>query len=416
MSQYLNTLTLTKGFFLALLGSLFIYLHFYGFSLRLIESILGMLSLYLLLPSSSRVWFWYGFFMGLLWFWWIGLSFIHYQMLWVIPFVLFAIGVLYGGLFWLIATLSEKISRYKNSSFSYTISLLVKALGLLSLSYIHPFGFNWMKPELMFVSSYFGITKWHFGLLLGVMVLSLTKKMPSILLLTLLALQLPSTPHQSSHPEIALITTHIPVEKKWDTSLQPQHFQALLHSIDQAIEEKKTLVILPESVFATFLNHSQPLIDALKSRAKKITIVTGGLYWDGTTPRNSTYIFTKDGKVTIANKVVLVPFGEANPLPDFLSHWVNKIFYDNAIDYKADAHVSDYTVDGTTYRNAICFEATSETLYKNHPKNMIVLSNNGWFTPSIEPTLQKLLLLYYHRKYGTTIYHAINMSESYVIL
>ena len=46
---------------------------------------------------------------------------------------------------------------------------------------------------------------------------------------------------------------------------------------------------------------------------------------------------------------------------------------------------------------------------------MIVLSNNGWFVPSTEPTLQKLLLLYYNKKYDTTIYHSINMSPSYII-
>ena len=46
---------------------------------------------------------------------------------------------------------------------------------------------------------------------------------------------------------------------------------------------------------------------------------------------------------------------------------------------------------------------------------MIVLSNNGWLTPSIEPTQQKILLQYYSKKYGTTIYHAVNMSDSYVV-
>ena len=46
---------------------------------------------------------------------------------------------------------------------------------------------------------------------------------------------------------------------------------------------------------------------------------------------------------------------------------------------------------------------------------MIVLSNNGWFHPSVESTLQKLLLQYYSKKYDTTIYHSVNMSESYVI-
>jgi len=116
----------------------------------------------------------------------------------------------------------------------------------------------------------------------------------------------------------------------------------------------------------------------------------------------------------------LVPFGEANPLPDFLSDWVNEVFYDGAIDYKASDKVTDYHIDGTTYRNAICFEATSEKLYEKdkkgqRPKNMIVLSNNGWFHPSIESSLQKLLLQYYSKKYGTTIYHSVNMSTSYMI-
>ncbi|HSR74910.1 MAG TPA: hypothetical protein VLL31_08725, partial [Sulfurovum sp.] len=159
---------------------------------------------------------------------------------------------------------------------------------------------------------------------------------------------------------------------------------------------------------------SPKLIKRLQEKAKRISIVTGGLYWDGKTPRNTTYIFT-DNKISIANKVVLVPFGESNPLPDFFSDWVNEVFYDGAVDYVASRDVIDYSIDGEVYRNAICFEATSERLYEGSPKKMIVLSNNGWFTPSIEPTLQKLLLKYYSKKYGTTIYHSVNMSGSYII-
>jgi len=94
---------------------------------------------------------------------------------------------------------------------------------------------------------------------------------------------------------------------------------------------------------------------------------------------------------------------------------VNKVFYDGAVDYKASENVVDYSINGITYRNAICFEATSEKLYEDEPEKMIVLSNNGWFTPSTEPTLQKLLLQYYSKKYGTIIYHSVNMSKSYII-
>jgi len=40
----------------------------------------------------------------------------------------------------------------------------------------------------------------------------------------------------------------------------------------------------------------------------------------------------------------------------------------------------------------------------------------GWFKPSIEPVLQKDLLKYYSNIYGTTIYHSINGSSSYVVV
>jgi len=233
------------------------------------------------------------------------------------------------------------------------------------------------------------------------------------LLLIVFAYQ-PHLPAQMKPDDnIRLVTTHTSVKDKWNEALHAAQFEELFKQIDQAIKEKKKLVILPESVFPVFLNRSK-ILDRLNEKAKQISIVTGGLYWDGKTPRNSTYIFTNN-KITVANKVVLVPFGESNPLPDFLSDWVNKVFYDGAVDYVASPNVVDYKIDGKIYRNAICFEATCERLYEGVPENMIVLSNNGWFTPSIEPTLQKLLLQYYSKKYGTTIYHSVNMSESYVV-
>ena len=424
------------GFGIAFSGSLFIYLSSFGIDLPLFNTLSGLLSLYLLLTSGPKTWFFSGFFFGLLWFWWVGLSFIHYQMPWVIPFVILFIATVYGGIFWLIAKIAFSVQRLAfrygkkefNSSLSSFlwdhiiihhssfISLSLKALGILGLSYVHPFTFDWFKPELMFVESYLGIEKWQFALILAGLVLTIQYHKAYFLLLLIPAYAphapiytLPNTDH------IEIVTTHTPVEEKWDKGKHPTQFRELLQKIDNAIDSNKTLVILPESVFPVFLKRDKSLFHALKTRAKKINIVTGALYWDGKTPRNATYIFTTDGNVTIANKVVLVPFGEANPLPDFLSDWVNKVFYDNAVDYKASSTLTDYVVSGKRYRNAICFEATSERLYEGEPERMIVLSNNGWFTPSIEPVLQRLLLQYYGQKYGTTIYHAVNMAPSYII-
>jgi len=411
--RYFSTFVLTRGLTIALLGSAFIYLSYWGFSLPWFNSIVGILTLYLLLSSDSRVWSATGFFTGILWFWWIALSFNHYQMPWAIPIVLITMGLLYAIHFWTAAFLAEK-AAYIFHPPSFILHLTLKAAALLGFSYIHPFGFDWFKPELMFVESYFGIEKWQFAIILMALVLTLWKQQAAYLLIALLAWQPINTVPPELPKKIQIVTTQTGVEKKWDKSLHAAQFKALISTIDKAIDDNKTLIILPESVFPIFLSRSASMMGTLREKAKKISIVTGGLYWDGETPRNSTYIFT-DNKLQIANKVLLVPFGESNPLPDFLSDWINKIFYDGAVDYKADNNVTDYTIDGNTYRNAICFEATSETLYTGTPKKMIVLSNNGWFTPSIEPTLQKLLLQYYSRKYGTTIYHSVNMSESYIV-
>ncbi|TET88843.1 MAG: apolipoprotein N-acyltransferase [Sulfurovum sp.] len=411
--QYLSTFELTRGFLIALLSSAFIYLEHWGLSHPLLTTFFGLTSLYLLLQEEQKTWFFSGFFIGLFWFWWIGLSFEHYGMVWAIPIVTLFVALGYGIIFWFIAYLAKKITLLLPAPCSL-LPLTLKATGLLVLSYIHPFGFDWLKPELMFVESYLGIEKWQFSIILIAITLSMWKKQLLYLFLVLLAYQPTNTTLSTIPDNIQIVTTHTSVKDKWKESLHPAQFDLLFQTIEHAIDANKTLVVLPESVFPVFINRSQALIDRLQEKAKKISIVTGGLYWDGKVPRNSTYIFTKE-RVQVANKVLLVPFGESNPLPEFLSKWVNKVFYDGAVDYKASSQVTDYKIGDKSYRNAICFEATSEKLYEGNPKQMIVLSNNGWFTPSTEPTLQKLLLQYYSKKYGTIIYHAVNMSESYII-
>ncbi|TNF44446.1 MAG: apolipoprotein N-acyltransferase, partial [Epsilonproteobacteria bacterium] len=341
------------------------------------NTILGISSLYLLLQEGRKIWFVSGAFIGLFWFWWIALSLKHYGMLWAIPIEITIIMLSYGVIFWLLAWISEKITSFFPGS-DTLLPLILKAFALFILSYIHPFSFDWLKPELMFVESYLGIEKWQFIIILAAIILSIWKQQFIYLLLIIFAYQPNLSTSVKTDEKIKIVTTHTSVQDKWNETLHPKQFEYLFKEIDQAIEEDKKLVILPESVFPLFLNRSKTLMEKLEKRAQQISIVTGGLYWDGKTPRNSTYIFT-DNKVTVANKVLLVPFGESNPLPDFLSDWVNQVFYDGAVDYIASPHVIDYKIDKKIYRNAICFEATSEKLYEGEPKNMIVLSNNGWF-------------------------------------
>jgi len=411
ISDYFTINKITRGFFVAFLSAGAIYLDWMGIVNPLINTILGLLALFFWLKADKKEWVWIGFFIGILWFWWMGVSFINYEMAWAIPLVLLVIGIIYATLFYLLISfvlfLENKI---------HLPQLLGKAILLLAFSYIHPFGFDWFKPELMFTNSYLGIEKWQFAIILGSFVISFYKKQLYFMLLILTAYPFASHFQEVSeiNSKITLNNTHTNVIDKWKPELRYKHINDIFIAINEAIKNHQEIIVFPESIFALFLNEEPKLIVALQNYSHQINIVLGGLYWENEVPRNSTYIFRK-GEYIVANKVVLVPFGEQNPLPSWMGKLVNQLFFDGAPDYIASKEVTDYTIEGTVYRNAICFEATSERLYENRPENMIVLTNNGWLTPSIEPTQQKILLQYYSKKYGTTIYHAVNMSDSYIV-
>ena len=160
------------------------------------------------------------------------------------------------------------------------------------------------------------------------------------------------------------------------------------------------MIVLPETSFPLVLNHAHNLNDLLKDLSYEISIIAGSLYEKNGLLYNSTYFYEK-GKLEIAHKVVLVPFGEAVPMPEKIRNIINNIFYDGAKDYETAEKPTTFTIKGVRFRNAICYEGTTDAIYNNLDTSyVIVLSNNAWFTPSIQPTLQNLLLKYYQNKYN----------------
>ena len=420
----------------ALAGSAFLYLAHWGLSNPLLETLLALCFFSLLLTGDRRRWFWSGFFIGLFWFHWIGISFLHYGHPRALPFIDLAIALVYALYFWLAAAIAEWISRYvtthiktqsKSSSIFHLPSSIPKALALLTMSYLHPFGFDWFKPELPLVHSWFGVDKGSFAAVLAGVLLILTafrvprKRRPVLVIAAFICWlwaldfhRLRILPKDPSG-RIVLVTTHVSVELKWNPEHLRSQIRTVFEKIDEAIRQKARLVILPESVLPLFLNREPALMKPLLQRSHKIDIILGALYL---TPnrqnRNSAYFF-HDGSYRVADKAVLVPFGEANPLPHWASRWINRIFFDGAPDYRPAAHPGTFVIEGKKYRIGVCYEGTSERLYTDRPRRMILLSNNGWFHPSVEPTLQRLLLEYYARKYGTTIWHSVNMGPSYIV-
>ncbi|WP_217619927.1 apolipoprotein N-acyltransferase, partial [Helicobacter pylori] len=147
-----------------------------------------------------------------------------------------------------------------------------------------------------------------------------------------------------------------------------------------------------------------------------IAILIGTLRTQGYSLYNSSFLFSKES-VQIADKVVLAPFGETMPLPKFLQKPLEKLFFgESAYLYRNASRFSDFTLDDFIFRPLICYEGTSKPAYSNSPsKIFIVMSNNAWFSPSIEPTLQRTLLKYYARRYGKIILHSANFSTSYIL-
>ena len=398
---------LSQGLGIALLFSFFIYAEHFGFTNILLNSLAAIGAFYFLLKVPQRILVIAGGFIGLLWFYWIGYSFEYYNVGWMTPFITLFFVILYALFFGVIG---------------FTNNPLYRAVILFGLSFVEPMDWNWLQIELPFINTFFGVYKWQYALVLIslslLLYLSSKKELKAFrfgaLILLLGALDF-STP-QLTEPDIKikLYASTILQQDKWVKKNRQQIIADNLQVITDAIREKYDLVVLPESTFPLFLNRNRHLTMMLKNYSRHIDIITGALYIENNLHYNVSYHFSK-GEVTIAKKMVLVPFGEYIPLPSFIRSWVNTTFFDGASDFVTAERPSDFTVKGIKFRNAICYEATCEELYEGDPKYLIAISNNGWFHPSIEPTLQKLLMRFYTKKHNSIIYHSANMGGAGII-
>ncbi|SFV68082.1 Apolipoprotein N-acyltransferase [hydrothermal vent metagenome] len=397
------TQTISLGLLTAILFSAFIYLDFFGITSKLFNTLFGLsaLALFLYIPKKSILVA--GGSIGLLWFYWIGYSFEYQGVGYMTPIITLAFGFIYL-LFFLPLYFVKKA--------------YLRALLLFALSFIEPFDWNWLQIELIFVESYIGIFKYQLAIVL--IALSLPqlinnkkyKYLPLLLLFTAFNF---TQPLQKDAPlKIKLITTDIKQEYKWTREARKPTINMIMTHINTAIEEEQELIVFPESVFPLYMNHNPELIQKLLSLSKKISIVAGSLLREYNHNYNVTYLF-ENGEYKVAKKLVLVPFGEYIPLPKFAQDLINDMFFSGASDFVTADRPTDFLIKGVKFRNAICYEATCQEIYEGEVDYVIATSNNAWFTPSIESTLQNLLLKYYARKNGVIIYHSANYKGSGVI-
>ena len=359
MKRYFNTYYIKNGLIIAIFLSLPLYLIHFDIDNKIINSILLIVSIYIFYKNDIKTYPWIGFFTSIFWLWWISLSFRYYGLSFLIPFIILGIGVFYWIIFYLLTFLRFKI--------------LIIAFFIFGLQFIKPFGFDWFRYDILLPHTYFYIS---------------------------------NTPIKPAPIKIKIINTKIPQNKKWDRKFIPIEIDNNFKYIQNAIDKNYDVVVLPETAFPIPLDRYPKMIKYLQNLSQKIIIITGALSYQKNKYYNSTYLF-ENKKIKIFNKHILVPFGEYIPLP-CCKKLLNKIFFNGADDFIPAPNFSTYKIKNIQFLNAICYEVTNENLYKQKPKYIIAISNNAWFYPSIEETLQKLLIEFYSHKYKKYVYHAIN--------
>ncbi|WP_294961897.1 apolipoprotein N-acyltransferase [Sulfurimonas sp.] len=390
------------GLLTALIFSAFIYFEHWGITLKLVNTIFGVIALALLLYIPKRAVLVAGFTIGLLWFYWIGYSFKYNGVGYLTPVITFSFAIIYM-LFFGVLALTNKV--------------YIRALLLFGLSFFEPFDWNWLQIELLFVDSYIGVLKYQlFIVLLALSLPNYLKgsyKKASIFIL-ILAINFNPTVTKLAPLKIKLITTEITQDKKWTRDAFKPTILMIFKEIRKAIDEEYEIIVFPESVFPLFMNENLKIINRLEEYSNDISIIAGSLYRDEGNNYNVTYMF-EDGKYEMAKKLVLVPFGEYIPLPKFAQKIINDMFFAGQADFVTAEKPTDFIIKGVKFRNAICYEATCAEIYEGDVSFVIATSNNAWFAPSIEPTIQKLLMRYYARKNATTIYHSTNYKGTGII-
>jgi len=388
--------TILLGLLTALMFSAFIYFEHFHLTNKFINTFFGLSAIALLLYIPKRSILVTGFLIGLLWFYWIGYSFEYQGVGYMTPIITLAFAFIYLIFF---------LPLY------FTDKAYIRAILLFGLSFVEPFDWNWLQIELLFVDSYIGVYKYQLAIVLfALSSISLIKEnkfkfLPLILLIAAFNYGYPE--QKKSDLNIKLIQTNIKQELKWKRETLQPTVNMIFKEINIAKKEGVDVIVFPESVFPLYMNKNTQLQLSLQKASLDISIIAGTLLREDDHSYNVTYLF-ENGNVNIAKKLVLVPFGEYIPLPKFAQKIINDTFFSGASDFVTADKPTDFTIRGVKFRNAICYEATCQEIYEGDVKLVIATSNNAWFAPSIEPTLQNLLLKYYARKNGVTIYHAAN--------
>ncbi len=270
-------------------------------------SLLAPLSMLAFLKTPRNSAFALGFFVGALLFYWCALSFRYSDFTYLLPLIIVLVALVYGVLFYLLL-------YFENPYF--------RLLSFLGSSFIHPFGFDWLVPDSFFSYSVFRVDKLSLGLIflacifLSAQNLKKYRMIGVLLLLGALDFNGFKTSDLKKVGNIELVSTKTPQDLKFDSNYLNNIENNILKEIKLAQNKQKTLIVFPETAYPIALENS-PFKAKLEDLSDNIAILIGTLRTQGYSLYNSSFLFSKKS-VQIADKVILAPFGETMPLPEFL--------------------------------------------------------------------------------------------------
>jgi apolipoprotein N-acyltransferase len=257
---------------------------------------------------------------------------------------------------------------------------------------------NW----LAYISPLTGVygVSWFVALISGCLVLLFTGQMKEKLLAGSLAVSILTvsflfsliswTSPVGNSIKVSMLQGNIAQENKW----KPDYYQPTIELYQSLTEQSwdSDLIIWPETAIpGYFSNAFKDVIEPLRVQAlmEKAALMIGGFYYERETDTtyNSILSINEHGITDIYSKQHLVPFSEYFPGLSYL-RWMEKwvqLPYDSV-----GRGTGKTTLDvlGLSARVNICYEDVygNETIRGLPEAQMLInLSNDGWFTGSIEP-------------------------------
>lgn len=262
----------------------------------------------------------------------------------------------------------------------------------------HPHIDNWLV-NIAPITGSFGVS-FLSAILSGVLALLIISKRnertaallvaASILVSTFLLGKIDWTTPQGDPIKVSLLQGNIPQELKW----QPQSLQPTLDLYLEMTHENwdSDLIIWPETAIPGYFHqHMDDVILPLqaKSAETKTDILIGGFYHneEGIPGAENSIIAITPQERSIYSKQHLVPFSEYIPFLEYI-RWLGdyiQLPYDSV---KRGTGPTTLNVAGQIAQMSVCYEDVygDETIRGLPEATMLInVSNDGWFTGSIEP-------------------------------